>query len=54
MEKCDVVEWVRRSRLAQGLSETVEDPDTIAAVASLVILAQETEVKRQADRKRAA
>lgn len=49
-----MAEWVRRSRLAQGLSETVEDPDTIAALANLVMLAQDTEMKRQADRKRAA
>jgi hypothetical protein len=50
MEKCDVAEWVRRSRQAQGLAETVDDPDTIAALASLVQLARDTEHSRQSDR----
>ena len=45
----EIAEWVKRSREAQGLPETITDADTLAALANLVRMAQDTEnIRRRA------
>jgi hypothetical protein len=47
LPESDIADWVRCSRASQGLTERITDPDTIAALAHLVRIAQDTEAARQ-------